>query len=86
MNTTDFLNVTTRDTEILVACLLAGRTDDIDDDEIDRTIDLALRINMRTLARINSMPRNVRFELINKKGRNDFNIGKQWDSYDIENI
>lgn len=85
MNTTDFLNATMRDTEILVACLLAGRTD-VEDDEIDRAIDLALRINMRTLARINSMPRNVRFELINKKGRNDFNIGKQWDSYDIENI
>ena len=86
MNTTDFLNVTINDTEKLAACLLAGRTDDIEDDEIDRAIDLALRIHMRTKARVNSMPLNVRFELINKKGRNDFNIGKQWDSYDIENI
>ena len=40
MNTTDFLNATIRDTENIVACLLAGRTDDIEDDEIDMARDL----------------------------------------------
>ena len=83
MNINDFINHSSQNVDLIAASLLSGRTSGVSDEEIDKAIDLALRIRMRCLARLNSLPVNLKIQMINENGDNGYDRGKKWNSYDF---
>lgn len=83
MDLNTFINHSSQNVDLITAALLSGRTSGVSDEEIDKTIDLALRIRMRCLARLNSLPMNLKIQMINENGDNGSDRGKKWTAYDL---
>lgn len=83
MSLNDFLNHTSQNVDMIAASLLSGKSYYISDEEIDEAIDLALRIKMRCLARVNYLPLNLKIEMINEDGDTDYGRGRKWNSNDF---
>lgn len=83
MDLNTFINHSSQNVDLITAALLSGRTSGVSDEEIDKAIDLALRIRMRCLARLNSLPMNLKIQMINENGDNGSDRGKKWTAYDL---
>lgn len=83
MDLNTFINNSSQNVELIAASLLSGRTSGVSDEDIDEAIDLALRIRMRCLARLNSLPVNLKIQMINENGDTGYDRGRKWNSYDF---
>lgn len=86
MELNNFINHACDNVEMITASLLSGRNGYVSDEEIDEAVNLAIRIRMRSLARCNSLPVNLKLSMINEDGETSYNKGKQWNTSDIQSI
>lgn len=83
MDLNTFINNSSQNVDMIAASLLSGRTSGVSDEDIDEAIDLALRIKMRCLARLNSLPVNLKIQMINENGDTGYDRGRKWTAYDF---